>query len=102
MTPPEGLVVLGNFVRTLIGFEGAELVYKPTDVGGGKYEWTVFVRRPDGAEMQVFIGRTGQPKRLKSANAVVSYHQSLYPDATEVRIPVLPRGGEALDPDEDG
>lgn len=99
---PEGRVLLGNYVRAFIDSQSGDLVYKPVEAGAGRYEWTVFVRRPDGAEMQVYISRTGEPKRLKSANALLSYHQSLYPDATEVRVPVLPRGGEASDPDEDG
>lgn len=99
VTVPEGRVLLGNYVRAFIDSESGDLVYKPVEAGAGRYEWTVFVRRTDGTEMQVYISRTGEPKRLKSANALLSYHQSLYPNAAEVCVPILPRGDETLDPD---
>ncbi|MBM9595045.1 hypothetical protein [Roseitranquillus sediminis] len=72
----------------------ADLLYKPIDVGG-KLEWTVYVRRPDWTAMQVYIARTGEPKRLKVANALISDHQGHYPDATEVVVPVLSLGADA-------
>lgn len=87
-------------MRALVTSGSGDLVYKPVEAGG-KLEWTVFVRRPDGAEMQVYIARTGEPKRLKSANALINYHQSHYPDATEVVVPVPPRDEAAPGDDED-
>lgn len=97
---PEGRVLLGNFVRALIASGSGDLLYKPIDVGG-KLEWNVYVRRPDGTEMQVYIARTGEPKRLKSANALINYHQGHYPDATEVVVPVLPLDADAVAGEDD-
>jgi hypothetical protein len=94
-------VLLGSFVRALITSGSGELRYQPVDLGNGKVEWLVFVVRTDGTEMPVYIARTGEPKRLKSANAVVSYHQGHYPEATEVTIPVLPRGKDAFGPEDE-
>lgn len=100
----EGKVLLGHVVRSFLD-AGGTLRYKPVEGDGGKTHWLVYGVRADGSEAQVFISRNGEPKRFRSANAVVRYHQSMYPGVDEVVIPVLPlqdgSGGSEDDNEED-
>lgn len=92
MTKPdtEGKVLLGNVVRPFLD-AGGTLRYHPIrDDESGKTHWLVFGVRSDGSESQVFISRNGEPKRIRSANAVLSYHQSMFPSEGGVFIPWLP------------
>lgn len=88
---PEGKVLLGNVVRPFLD-AGESLLYKPFEDDMGNTHWFLFGVRADGSESQVFIARNGEPKRFRSANAVISYHQNMFPDCEEVRVPVLPIG----------
>lgn len=96
----EGKVLLGNVVRLFLD-GGGTLRYKPVRAEGGKTHWLVFGVRADGTEAQVFVSGKGSEKQFRSADAVVRYHQSMCPDATEVSIPVLPlhegSGGDEQD-----
>ena len=86
----EGKVLLGNVVRPFLD-AGGTLRYHPIrDEESGKTHWLVFGVRSDGSESQVFISRNGEPKRIRSANAVLSYHQSMFPDDKGVFIPWIP------------
>lgn len=94
----EGKVLLGNVVRPFLD-AGGTLRYHPVRDESGKTHWLVFGVRSDGSESQVFISRNGEPKRIRSANAVLSYHQSMFPDEEGVFIPWLPGGdADAADP----
>ena len=85
----EGKVLLGNVVRPFLD-AGGTLRYHPIRDESGKTHWLVFGVRSDGTESQVFISRNGEPKRIRSANAVLSYHQSMFPKEDGVFIPWLP------------
>jgi hypothetical protein len=106
MSEPEhgGRVLLGNVVRLFLD-GGGTLRYKPVRAKGGKTHWLVFGVRADGTEAQVFVSGKGSEKRFRSADAVVRYHQSMCPDATEVCIPVIPlhdgSGGDEQDEEQE-
>ena len=85
----EGKVLLGNVVRPFLD-AGGTLRYHPIRDESGKTHWLVFGVRSDGTESQVFISRNGEPKRIRSANAVLSYHQSMFPNEDGVFIPWIP------------
>ena len=94
-------VLLGNSVRSFLE-EGGHLRLEPFDAGGGKTHWLVFGISDDGDVRQIFIARNGEPKVFRSADAVVSYHEFMLPDATSVEIPLLRREGQGADPDRPG
>ena len=62
----------------------------------GRY-WEVYGVDQYDNELPVIIGRSGLPKRLRSADAVVNYHKTMFPHLEEVTLP-LP---EDEDPSED-
>ena len=99
----EAKVLVSHVIRTFID-AGGKLKYKPVVDGSGKLTWLVIGVRADGSELQVYIARSGEPKRFQSANAVLSYHMEMYPDCEEVCIPVLrtDRGKDNENSEEDG
>ena len=81
--------LVSNYVRFFLDKEGGAIRFVPKRDRDGRMCWEVFGIFPDGNEQQVKLSKTGHPKILKSADALVAYWQSLYPEATEVSIPIL-------------
>jgi hypothetical protein len=82
--------LVSNYVRTFVQNDGGSLRFSPRRDEKGRAYWEVFGVYPDGSEQQIKLSGTGLPKILKSAEAVIAYWQSVYPEATEVTIPILP------------
>jgi predicted DCC family thiol-disulfide oxidoreductase YuxK len=78
-----------NYVRSFVQNDGGSLRFAPKRDENGRDYWEVFGVYPDGSEQQIKLSGTGLPKILKSADAVIAYWQSIYPEATEVTIPIL-------------
>lgn len=82
----------GNSVRVISSYVvrefirgGGSLRYRPGRDELGRY-WEVLGIDRDGNEIPVIIGRTGLPKRLRSADAVVGYHKKMFPTVREVTV----------------
>lgn len=56
--------------------------------------WELYGILPDGTEQQVKLSKTGKPRIFKSSDAVIAYWLDLYPEASEITIPILPRGSK--------
>ena len=78
-----------NYVRSFVENDGGSLRFVPKRDEDGRMCWEVFGIFPDGTEQQVKLSATGRPKVLKSADSVIAYWQSFYPEASEVTIPIL-------------
>jgi hypothetical protein len=52
--------------------------------------WELYGVLPDGTEQQVKLSKTGKPRIFKSSDAAISYWLDIYPEASEVLVPVLP------------
>ncbi len=78
-----------NYVRSFVQNDGGSLRFAPKRDEDGRMCWEVFGIYPDGEEQQIKLSGTGRPKILKSADAVIAYWQSIYPEASEVTIPIL-------------
>lgn len=89
MNRNEGKVLFGNAVRYFLN-AGGSLRYQPVEDETGLH-WLLFGVQQDRQEIQVFIARNAEPKVFRSANAVVNYHRSMFPNDTVVAIPVPPR-----------
>ena len=83
----------GAHVRGYVESDGGVVIYKPVDVGFGRIEWDVFLRRYDGLEKPVYIKSTDEKKRIKTADALFNYHRSLYPDGPTLAIPYFRPAG---------
>jgi hypothetical protein len=83
-----------NYVRSFVQNDGGSLRFVPRRDDDGRMCWEVFGIFPDGTEQQVRLSGTGRPKVLKSGDAVIAYWQSVYPEASEVTIPILPGGSK--------
>tara|TARA_B100000378_G_C17978748_1_gene389771 strand:+ start:264 stop:590 length:327 start_codon:yes stop_codon:yes gene_type:complete len=97
---PGGRVLLGNVVRAFLD-AGGKLKYRPYKDRNGKTNWFVFGVRSDGSESQVYIARNGEPKRFRSANAILSYHRSMFPQDEGVFVPWLRGDEESSEDDEE-
>ncbi len=84
--------LVSNYVRSFVHNDGGSLRFVPKRDEKGRPYWEVFGVYADGSEQQIKLSGTGLPKLLKSAEAVIAYWQSIYPEATEVTIPILPNG----------
>jgi hypothetical protein len=82
--------LVSNYVRSFVENDGGSLRFAPKREEDGRVCWEVFGVYPDGSEQQVKLSGTGRPKILKSADSVIAYWQSIYPEASEVTIPILP------------
>lgn len=82
-------VLSSNAVRGFVE-SGGTVQYEPKFDQNGSMIWFLNGVDQSGHEIPVVIGRTGDLKIFRSANAVVSYHLSLYPNAREVTVPVVP------------
>ena len=80
--------VLGTHVREEVR-NGAKISYKPFLSDKKRIEWEVYITFPDGEEQLVLVSKTAQPKTLKTADAVVSYHKDLFPQSEGVFVPLL-------------
>jgi hypothetical protein len=81
-------VISSNAVRTFI-HGGGKLRYEPVDDGGGeRRRWELIAVTPEGEQLPVVVARTGEPRVFLSANAVVAYHEQMFPDAEGVFIPL--------------
>ena len=97
---PGGRVLLGNVVRAFFLDAGGKLKYRPYKDRNGKTNWSVFGVRSDGSKSQVYIARNGEPKRFRSANAILSvYHRSMFPQDEGVFVPWLPGDEEGSEDD---
>ncbi len=83
-----------NYVRSFVQNDGGSLRFVPKTDEDGRMCWEVFGVYPDGGEQQIKLSGTGRPKILKSADAVIAYWISIYPDASEVTIPILKSGNK--------
>jgi hypothetical protein len=86
-------VISSNGVRTFIT-AGGTLRYVPVEEDGVQ-KWALVGVTPAGEELPVILSRTGEPRMFFSANAIVTYHQSLYPDDGGVFIPYHEKPGPA-------
>lgn len=90
-------VISSYAVRAFIK-AGGTVRYRPARDEDGRY-WEVLCVDQDGHEIPVIIARSGEPKILRSADAVVNYHKSMFPEVREVTVP-LPED-ELAEDDED-
>lgn len=86
-------VISSNAVRTFIT-GGGKLLYLPFDdeTADGKRCWELVAVSPEGDRLPVMVARTGEPRIFRSANALASYHEDMYPEATGVFIPFKTSG----------
>lgn len=87
-------VISSYAVRAFIK-AGGTVRYRPARDANGRY-WEVFCVDQDGHEVPVVIARSGEPKILRSADGVVNYHKSMFPEVREVTVP-LPEDEPAED-----
>lgn len=66
--------------------KGGSLDYRPIRTAKG-WNWELWATRPDGAESPVISSKTGEARVFKSADALVSFHMRMYPDADGVWVP---------------
>ena len=83
-------VLSSNAVRGFVE-SGGTIQYVPQFDESGSMIWFLNGVDQYGHEIPVVIGRTGDLKIFRSANAVISYHLSLYPNVREITVPVIPR-----------
>ena len=79
--------VLSSYVVREFIAGGGKLRYRPGRDELGRY-WEVLGVDREGNELPVIIGRTGHPKLLRSADAVVGYQAKMFPGTREVLVPV--------------
>jgi hypothetical protein len=75
---------LGKFLKT-----GGQLRYDPRrDSETGTQDWYVIAVSSDGkTELPVYTV-AGEPKRFRSADAMIRYHRAMCPDDRELTIPL--------------
>ena len=83
--------LVSNYVRSFVEQDGGSLRFAPILDEDGRMCWQLYGILPDGTERMVMLSKTGKPRIFKSSDAVIAYWQDLYPDATEVAIPILSR-----------
>jgi len=83
--------LVSNYVRSFVEHEGGSLRFAPIRDDDGRLCWELYGILPDGTERKVMLSKTGKPRIFKSADAVVAYWQDMYPQATEVFVPILSR-----------
>lgn len=88
MTGAEAQVISSYAVRDFIR-AGGSVKYRPGRDKTGAY-WRVYCVAQDGTELPVVIARSGEPKVLRSADAVVNYQKSMFPEVREVVVPLPP------------
>lgn len=81
--------LVSNYVRSFVENDGGKLRFVPKKDEYGRPYWELYGILPDGTEQQVKLSKTGRPRLFKSADAVIAYWQDLYPEASEVTVPVL-------------
>lgn len=86
--------LVSNYVRSFVEQDGGSLRFAPIRDEDGRMCWELYGILPDGVERKVMLSKTGRPRIFKSADAVVAYWQDLYPEASEVTIPVLKIGNK--------
>ena len=79
-------VITSYAVRAFVK-AGGTLRYRPDRDEDGRY-WKVLCVDKDGTELPVIISRTGEPKILRSADAVVNYEKSMFPEIQQVVVPL--------------
>ena len=77
MTGDHGKVLLSHGVRHFVD-QGGTLEYELRVIDGQKC-WFLY-GLTETARLQVYLQRTGEPKILRNANAVLNYHESMCPD----------------------
>lgn len=80
--------ISSNAVRGFVE-AGGTLKYVPDNGGPKGRIWYLFCIDPrDGSEIPVVIGRTGEHKAFKTSDAVIAFHLTLFPETTELSIPL--------------
>ena len=82
--------LVSNYVRSFVENDGGSLRLVPKRDEDGRMCWELYGVLPDGTEQQVKLSKTGKPRIFKSSDAAISYWQDIYPEASEVTVPVLP------------
>lgn len=81
--------LVSNYVRSFVEQDGGSLRFAPIRDEDGRMCWELYGISPDGVERKVMLSKTGKPRIFKSSDAVIAYWQDLYPEASEVTIPIL-------------
>ena len=87
------MLISSYVVRGFVTGGGSLRYHAIRDETGAKV-WEVCGVDRDGNEIPVIVGRTGFPKILRSATAIVNYHKSMLPQAHEVVIPLHDDDGD--------
>ena len=88
MGRPESTTLSTSRVREHVK-DGGELRYAAFRAEDDRVFYTVRAVYVDGTEKQVVVGRSGEPKIFRSANAVVHFHEDVAPNARGVFVPFL-------------
>lgn len=91
--------VISSYVVREFVAGGGSLRYVAEQDDDGRY-WEVIGVDRDGNELPVIIGRTGLPKVLRSADAILTYHKRMQPSAREVTIQLHEVGSDTDDSDD--
>lgn len=86
--------LVSNYVRSFVENDGGSLRFAPIRDEDGRLCWELYGILPDGTERKVMLSKTGKPRIFKSSDAIIAYWQDLYPEASEVTIPILPSGSK--------
>lgn len=82
--------LVSNYVRTFVERDGGQIRFVARRGEKGRLYWEVLGVYPDGATELVTSSNTGQYKTLRTADAVVAYWVTLYPDEQYLPLPVIP------------
>lgn len=82
--------LVSNYVRTFVERDGGRIRFRARRDEKERIYWEVLGVFPDGGEELVTSSNTGQYKVLRTADAVVAYWVSLYPEEPYLQLPVIP------------
>ena len=74
-----------NALRMFIK-QGGKLRYKPVREDDTVY-WLLVGVHTDGYEQQFYVPGSGSPKSFRNANAIYTFHKTMFPDAKTVEVP---------------
>ena len=86
--------LVSNYVRSFLEQDGGSLRFAPIRDEDGRMCWELYGISPDGTERKVMASKTGKPRIFKSSDAVIAYWQDIYPEASEITIPILKSGNK--------
>lgn len=85
-------LLMTSQLRDFIG-RGGTVEYVPED--DGKRVWHLIAVATSGSRYRVYVPQTGNPRVFKTADALVAFHETMFPEDDQVVVPLATQDGLA-------